>query len=64
MMFGLMQKHKQHITAGKRIPLVFGKLNICFHEECFILAEKTQLAFIRNCARAAKRWRQAFENST
>ena len=35
-------------TAGKRITLVFGKMNIIFHEESFILAEKTQSAGIAN----------------
>ena len=35
-------------TAGKLITLVFGKMNIVFHEECFILAEKTQSAGIAN----------------
>ena len=28
--------------------LVFGKLNVHFHEECFILADRTQLAGIAN----------------
>jgi len=36
------------LTAGKRITLDFGKMNVHFHEECFILAEKTQSAGIAN----------------
>ena len=35
-------------TAGKRITLVFGELNVHFHEESSILAEKTQSAGIAN----------------
>ena len=38
----------RQVTAGKLITLVFGKMNIVFHEECFILAEKTQSAGIAN----------------
>ena len=36
------------VTAGKLITLDFGKMNVHFHEECFILAEKTQSAGIAN----------------
>jgi len=36
------------VTAGKRITLVFGKLNICFSRRKYILAEKTQFAGIAN----------------
>jgi hypothetical protein len=41
-------KITQPLTAGKRITLVFGKMNVCFHEESSILAEKTQFAGIAN----------------
>ena len=36
------------LTAGKRITLDFGRLNVNLHEESFILAEKTQSAGIAN----------------
>ena len=39
---------KRQVTAGKRITLDLGKLSIHFHEESFILAEKTQSAGIAN----------------
>ena len=38
----------ERTTAGKRITLVLGKMNIVFHEECSILAENTQSAGIAN----------------
>jgi len=39
---------KLPLTAGKLITLDFGKMKFCFHEESFILAEKTQSAGIAN----------------
>ena len=42
---------RQQVTAASRNCEVFICRKIYFHEECFILAEKTQFAFIRNCAK-------------
>jgi len=44
----IITKTARQLTAGKRITLVFGKMNIVFHEESFILSEKTQSAGIAN----------------
>ena len=46
-----MRKSSSKDTAANRRfknLLVFGKLNVSFHEESFILAEKTQPAGIAN----------------
>ncbi|GEP52821.1 hypothetical protein FNO01nite_34930 [Flavobacterium noncentrifugens] len=40
----ILQKKVRHITAGKRIKLVFGNGKLLFHELSLSSAEKTQSA--------------------
>ena len=57
------QKIKLQITANSTATIttassnceVFYHRKSLFHEECLYSADRTQLAFIRNCVKAAKR---------